>query len=212
MLPFLPRLLPLALVLASLPVLSLAGQVEGAREATRVLEEELKLSARPQLYLVLDLTERVIVIKGRGIGLYRLQVADWHASDERPLDKTFTLRARPTIIRPRVVPGRDPTLDPIDLRHMPVDYDLLFDPGLTVMVTPPPSERPWLWLKTLLRGWWERSRAWGGAPSSTESRPGAVYVRLVLSQEAAQSLAWSVTDGMPLIIRRADKPLPFAGP
>lgn len=203
--PFLSRLLPLALVLAALPVQSLAGQVEGVREATRVLEEEVKLSARPQLYLVLDLSERVIVIKGRGIELYRLQVVDWRASDERPLDKAFTLRARPTISRPRVVPGQDPTLDPIELRHMPVDYDLLFDPGLTVMVTPPPSERPWLWLKTVLRGWWERSRAWRGATSSTNSRPGPAYLRLVLSQEAAQSLAWSVTDGMPLVIRRADK-------
>jgi len=193
------------LVLTSLPVLSLAGQVEGAREATRVLEEEVKLSARPQLYLVLDLAERVIVIKGRGIQLHRLQVADWRASDERLLDKAFTLRARPPIIRPKVVPGRDPTLDPIELRHMPVDYDLLFDPGLTVMVTPPPSERPWLWLKTVLRGWWDGSRARRGVPSSTEPQAGAAYLRLVLSQEVAQSLAWSVTDGMPLVIRRADK-------
>ena len=96
-------------------------------------------------------------------------------------------------------------LDPIELRHMPVDYDLLFDPGLTVMVTPPPSERPWLWLKTVMRGWWVRSRGWRGTTSSTESRPGASYLRLVLSQEAAQSLAWTVTDGMPLVIRRADK-------
>ena len=205
--PSLSRLLPLALALASLSPQSqaLAGQVEAAREASRVLEEEVRLSAHPQLYLLLDLSERVIVIKGRGIGLHRLQVADWRASDEQPLDKVFTLRARPTISRPRVVPGRDPALDPIELRHMPMDYDLLFDPGLTVMVTPPPSERPWLWLKTVLRGWWQRSRAWLGATSSTESRPGAAYLRLVLSQEAAQSLAWSVTDGMPLVIRRADR-------
>jgi hypothetical protein len=180
----------LALALAPLVPQALAGELESAREGTRVLEEELKLSARPQLYLVLDLSARTLLIKGRGIELHRLAVMGWRAADQGKLAKVFVLRARPSISRPKSLPGQDPTLDPIELRHMPVHYDLPFDPDLTLMVSPPPGERPWLWLGAVLRTWW--------------GQPGA-SLHLMLSQEAAQSLAWSLTDGMPLVIRRADQ-------
>jgi hypothetical protein len=188
--------------LAPLVELALAGEAEALREATRVLEEEVKLAARPQLYLVLDLPERVIMIKGRGVELHRLPVLGWRASDEEQLGQVFTLHTRPPVSRPKAVPGRDPSLDPIELRHMPVDYDLLFEPDLLVIVTPPPSERPWIWAKSLLRGWWLRGRALGGAGSSTDPAAASFLLRLTLSQDTAQSLAWSVTDGMPMVIKR----------
>lgn len=201
---FLSPLLSLVLALAPFVPQALAGELEAAREATRVLEEELKLAARPQLYLVLDLSAHTLVIKGRGIELHRLAVAGWRAADQAKLVKVFVLRARPAISRPKALPGQDPTLDPIELRHMPVHYDLPFDPDLTVMVSPPPSERPWLWLRAVLRDWWQRSRAWRGSAPVPGAPPAGASLHLMLSQEAAQSLAWSLTDGMPLVIRRSD--------
>jgi hypothetical protein len=186
----LPRLLALFLALAPVVLPALAGELEAARESTRVLEEELKLAARPQLYLVLDLSARTLVIKGRGVELRRMPVEEWRAADPARLDKVFVLRARPAIHRPKALPGQDPTLDPIELRHMPVHYDLPFDPDLVILVSPPPGERPWLWLHAVLRRWWNRT---------------GVMLHLTLSQEVAQSLAWSLTDGMPLLIRRANE-------
>ena len=46
-----------------------ARDPEGLREANRVLEEEIRLAAHPQIYLLLNLPDRSIVIKGRGIEL-----------------------------------------------------------------------------------------------------------------------------------------------
>ncbi len=195
----------LSVILISVPAPALAGQGEATPETTQVLEEEVKLSGRPQLYFLLDLVEKTLLIKGRGIELRRLQVLDWHASDREALASVFILQSRPVISRPKTLPGRDPTLDPIELRHMPVSYDLPFDRGLVVLIVPSPSERPWLWCRTLLRDWWIRNKAYLTITPASPSTPKPVVLRLTVSQETAQSLAWSVLDGMPLLIRRPDR-------
>jgi hypothetical protein len=176
----------------------LAGEVESVQEAARVLEEEIKLAARPNLYLVLDLGEGMLFLKGRGLELYRFPLLDWHTPDETQLGRLFTLRARPPVSRPKAVPGRDP----VELRHMPVQYDLLFDPPLLVLVAPSASERPWLWARNLLREWRARGLGFGGAKTLADPEASPTLLRLTLSQETAQSLAWSLTDGMALLIKR----------
>ncbi len=62
-----------------------ARDPEGLREANRVLEEEIKLAAHPQIYLLLNLPDRSIVIKGRGIELRRLPIRAWQAMEERAM-------------------------------------------------------------------------------------------------------------------------------
>lgn len=171
------------------------------REANRVLEEEIKLAARPQVYLVVDLPKGVVWIKGRGMELHRLPISGWSTSDRERLRGVFRLQARPMVNRPRTLPESDPLADPIDLQDMPMDYDLMFDPPLTVAVAPPARERPWLLARSLVREWWGRMVSHLSGPAApTGSRP---RLRLTLSQEAAQSLAWSLTEGMPLLIQTA---------
>ena len=50
------------------------------QEATRVLEEEIKLAARPQTYVLIDLEAKAILIKSRGIELHRLPIESWSTS------------------------------------------------------------------------------------------------------------------------------------
>ena len=50
------------------------------QEATRVLEEEIKLAARPQTYVVIDLEAKAILIKSRGVELHHLPIESWSAS------------------------------------------------------------------------------------------------------------------------------------
>ena len=44
------------------------------QEATKILTEEVKLTAHPQTYIIMDLVDRAIVIKNRGAELHRLPI------------------------------------------------------------------------------------------------------------------------------------------
>ena len=65
------------------------------REASRVLEEELKLAARPQTYVVIDLAPGAISIKGRGVQLHRMMISRWSAVRAHRHDRNLS-HARPT--------------------------------------------------------------------------------------------------------------------
>src|SRR5207253_6154675 len=179
-----------------------AGEPDGLREANRILEEEIRLASRPQIYLLLDLPDRAIAIKGRGIDLHRLPITAWQTVEERAMAGVYHLHARPQVVRPKVPPPRDPTQDAIELKDMPEAYELLFDPTLAVTVAPPFQERPWLWVKSLMRNSWLGVASWIRSAAAIDEKVTSSCLRLTLSVEAAQSLAWSVTDGMPLLIRR----------
>lgn len=182
---------------------SQVGNSDVLREATRVLEEEIKLATHPQIYLLLDLPDRVITIKGRGVELRRLPIVAWQAVEERAMAGVFRLRARPQVVRPKAAPQDDLAQDPIELKDMPAVYELLFDPPLAVTVAPPLQERPWLWAKGLMKDFWTSVVSWiRSTAAATDENATSPYLRLTLSVEATQSLAWSVTDGMPLLIRR----------
>nr|MBI3613191.1 hypothetical protein [Nitrospirota bacterium] len=180
------------------------------RETNRVLEEEIKLAALPQIYLLLDLTARSLRIKGRGIELHRIEVLSWDtAGGEAGWGGVYRLKARPLVERPKVqpAPGKDQnqeSAEPINLNDMPAEYLLQFDPGLLVNVGPPANEQPWLWVKNRLREGWRRLSAW--TDRSGDRQVPSRVLRLTLSQEQARSLAWSVTDGMPLLIGTATAP------
>lgn len=213
----LPSLLTLSFLLSSpLQAAEPASQPAGnderslVREANRVLEEEIKLAALPQIYLLLDLSARSLQIKGRGIELHRIAVLSWDAAGNKEnWGGAYRLRGRPIVERPKVQPAPDKDqnteqAEPINLSDMPAEYLLQFDPGLLVNVGPPAGEHPWLWAKNRLREGWRRLSVWTGRNGDTQL-PNRV-LRLTLSQDQARSLAWSVTDGMPLLIGSVTAP------
>jgi hypothetical protein len=165
-------------------------------EANQTLQEEIALAARPQTYLVVDVARGVLLLKARGVEMHRLAVLAWRASEERPPVGVFRLTARPPVDRPRAKPGEDATEHPIEVGDMPAEYHLVLEPALTVAVAPPGQEHPWLWLRSLLRGWWAKA-------VSTGSRS---WLHLTLPPDGARSLAWSVTEGMPFLIGRTTLP------
>jgi hypothetical protein len=167
---------------------------EVLREANRTLEQELKLAGRPQIYLVLDLSEGVLLIKGRGLELYRFGILHWELSAGAELAHIFRLQARPAVRRPELAPGEDAAETVISLDDMPAEYLLAFEPNLWLAVTPPAFEQPWLWARSRLRELGSRLGAVKG--------PAPVRLRVTLTKDDVRSLAWSVVEGMPLIIRR----------
>ncbi|MGH7252346.1 MAG: hypothetical protein ACREIE_00965, partial [Nitrospiraceae bacterium] len=103
------------------------NDLEALREATRVLEEEIKLASRPRVYWLLDLPERVIAIKARGVELHRFPILAWRMAGEGSVAEVFRLRARPSVARPKATSGDEASQELIELQDMPAEYELAFD-------------------------------------------------------------------------------------
>jgi hypothetical protein len=174
----------------------------GLQEATRVLEEELKLAARAQAYLLVDLVTRTIEIKARGVTLHRIPVSEWTASAVEQMANTFRLNVRPGIARRKIDPSSTAEQEPIALADMPTQYALSFTPPLSVEIVPDSQEGIARWAWSYGERWWRKLERWtgsllGGPPAQSEPA-----LQLTLSVEHAQSLALSLVDGMALVIRR----------
>ena len=180
------------------------NDLESLHEANRVLEEEIKLASRPRVYWLLDLSERVIAIKARGVELHRFPVLAWRMAGEGSVAEGFRLRARPSVARPKATSGDEASQELIELEDMPAEYELAFDPPITLFVAPPARERPWLWARSHLREWFTRLGSWARSVVAPRRQAAGPRLRLTLSREAAQSLAWSGTEGMPLLIKSAE--------
>jgi hypothetical protein len=172
------------------------------REASRVLEEELKLAARPQTYVVIDLAVGAISMKARGVQLHRMTISRWSAAGASAMTGTFRVLGRPAVTRRKIDPGLAVEQAPISLEDMPVRYELSLAPFLIVDVHPPLTENPWLWSLSSSRILWRHMKEWALSWLS-DPRPAQPYLELTLLAEDARSFAWSLVDGMPVLIRRA---------
>lgn len=176
--------------------LQAAGDRQAIQEANRLLQEEIKLAARPQTYLIIDVHRAVVLIKARGIELHRLSLLSWRSHGGPPPIGPYRLAVRPPVDRPRTRPGEDATEHPIELSDMPAEYQLVLDPSMIVAVGPPFQAHPWLWARGIMREWWNRAF----------SKSSVSWLRIALEPEGARSLAWSVNDGMPVLIGRTTLP------
>ena len=173
------------------------------KEATRVLEEELKLAARPQTYLVIDLGTSTIHIKSRGIALHHIPIVTWSAGSQENLKGVHRLVTRPPVVRRKIEPGAGVEQEPISLADMPVDYVLSFTSSLSITVVPSAASDSLLQSAFLLgRAGWRNVRDWTSRVFTAGSSGSMSPLRLTLSAAHAQSLAWTLVDGMALVIRR----------
>jgi hypothetical protein len=173
-----------------------AGDRQAIQEANRLLQEEIKLAARPQTYLIIDVHHGVVLVKARGIELHRLPLLAWRAHGDPPSIGPYRLAVRPPVDRPRTRPGEDATEHPIELSDMPAEYQLVLDPPMVVAVGPLFQAHPWLWTRGVMREWWNRVFSKGSGP----------WLRIALPPEGARSLAWSVNEGMPVLLGRTTLP------
>jgi len=176
------------------------------QEGSRVLEEELKLAARPQTYLLIDLVSGAIQIKARGVDLHRLPIAAWTVTELPRLTGTFRLTARPPVIRRKIDPSATTEQEPISLSDMPTEYRLSFTPAMTMDVESVAEQGTMGWIQATSRKVWKRLRIWRQQLGGVQSPGEAPTISLTLSSEQARSLAWSTVDGMPVVIRRPAEP------
>lgn len=213
-------LMPAPIILAALLILTVPswaaeGEVfpdldinnpSALQEGSRVLEEELKLAARPQTYFLVDLVAGTILIKARGVDLHRLPIATWSATELPRLAGTFRLIARPPVIRRKIDPSATTEQEPISLADMPTEYKLAFTPAMTMEVESAVDEGALAWIQAMKQKVWKRLQLWKQKWDGTQPLVDAPTIIVTLSGEQAQSLAWSTVDGMAVIIRRPAEP------
>ena len=172
------------------------------QEATRILAEEVKLAARPQTYVIVDLVDRAVVIKGRGAELHRFPIEQWSASHLAEVSTTFRLQARPPVTRRKIEPSAGGDQPPVSLDDMPTDFTLTFSPSFLLAVHPSATADFWRWLRFTLHEWWVWLKNWIRTLATGKEPAPQPVLRLTLTPHHAQSLAWTVTEGMPFLIRR----------
>ncbi len=175
---------------------------DSLQEASLVLEEELKLASRPQTYLLVDLVAHSIHIKSHGVELHRIPIAAWSRLSSINLGHVYRLTARPPVVRRKIQPKAEVAQEPISLADMPVDYSLLLTPPLTIDVLSSAGNSPIQWAAMTGKKWWRSLKRWGGSLLADRSPAQNPHLLLEISSEQAQSLAWSLVDGMHLVIRR----------
>ena len=215
MLAMLVSIILSGLLLFSVPSWAAEGEVfpdldvsnpSALQEASRVLEEELKLAARSHTYLVIDLVSGAIQIKARGVDLHRLPIATWSATDLPGLTGTFRLNTRPPVIRRKIDPSAATEQEPISLSDMPIGYRLSFTPAMIVEITPAAEEGTMGWIYAVRQKVWKHIQSWKQHLAGDHLSSEIPIISLTLSSEQAQSLAWSAVDGMSVVIRRPSQP------
>lgn len=174
------------------------------QEATRVLEEELKLAARPHTYVLIDLVGNTIQIKGRGVELHHMPIVQWSVGSWEKLTGIHRLVARPQVVRRRIEPGKGDEQEPISLADMPTYYDLSFSSGLTINVAPLAAKDNLVQAITFMgKSWWRRLKNWTSMIGTDQPSTSAAPLEVIVSVDHAQSLAWSLVAGMAVLIRRS---------
>ena len=111
--------------------------------------------------------------------------------------------ARPPVVRRKIEPGAGVEQEPISVADMPTDYMLSFTPPLSVTVVPSVANDS-LFRSAVLLGkvGWHKTRDWAAQLLTGQPSESGSSLRMTLTADHAQSLAWSLVDGMAIVIRR----------
>ncbi len=113
-----------------------------------VLKRELDLASKSQLYFLLNLSEKRLVLKARGLTLKEWKINRIRRWGPPPAIKIFTLERKSTLFAPKrkkIKPGKIQSegtfeLEALEVKDMPKIYTLKFNNGLKVYVRPGPKK------------------------------------------------------------------------
>ena len=197
-------LLFIALIVSPAPA---SNDKEKYLRENRLLEEELTLARKPDIYFAFNLKEKMVYIKVRGIHLRELQINDFHCWGSPVSDNVYRLRKKSTFLKPgreMIKPGESKKKDhfeieALELADMPSRYTLVFDGGMKIWVRPStegiasgignifyPSMR--FFIRPILMLWYTLR----GKPYTA--------IDMVLDKNDARAVYWSLSEGSGAII------------
>lgn len=111
---------------------------------SQLLEEELKLSRKPDIYFVFNLKEKMVYIKSRGILLKELQIKDFNFWGSPVSGSAYRVREKSTFIEPEremIKPGEIKKnekykVDAFEVTDMPSRYTVVLDGGIAIYIKP----------------------------------------------------------------------------
>jgi len=111
---------------------------------SRLLEEELKLSRKPDIYFIFNLKGKMVYIKSRGISLKELPIKDFNFWGSPVSVSAYRVREKSTFIEPEremIKPGESKKnekykVDAFEVTDMPSRYTVILDGGIAIYIKP----------------------------------------------------------------------------
>ena len=173
----------------------------------RLLEEELALARKPDIYFVFNLKEKMAYIKARGISLSELQMRDSHCWGSPVSGNVYRLIKKSTFLKPGreiIKPGESKEKDnfkieALELADMPSRYTLVFDGGVRIWIRPSTEgivsgagnifyALPRFFSRPISRLWYAlRGKAY-------------TAIDIALDKNDARAVYWSISEGSGAII------------
>ncbi|MEW6109526.1 MAG: hypothetical protein AB1632_10230 [Nitrospirota bacterium] len=173
----------------------------------RLLEAELKLARKPDIYFVFNLKDKIIRIRSRGILLRGLVIQDVKYWGSPLSDKPYLLLKKSTFLKPgreKIKPGEskekdDFEIDALELDDMPSKYVLSMDGGLSISVKPA-TGGVISWLCNVYYSAKRKiSRPLFMFWNAVLGKP-YIAVDIVLDGKEARALYWSLSEGAACIV------------
>ena len=166
----------------------------------RRLAAEAALAATPKPYFLLDLEQRRIALRSRGMDLFEAPVVESGIWGRRPAIGPTTVERRDALARPAIRPGEEKSQETLDqqileLADMPTSYRLYLAGDVEVEVLSLAEGRWPLWRQRAQIWRWRLTRPLLTLRQRRE-RHETTTVFLVLRPLDAQRVYWSFFEGL----------------
>lgn len=196
------------------------GQVQEKQKVSeffirsQILKTELELASKPLLYFLLNLEEKRLLLKARGMVLKEWQLEKIKRWGPHPPMKILSLEKKTALFAPKrkkIKPGeiQNPgrfELEALELKDMPTIYTLRFSDGLKIYVRP-----NWKTLPGYLAriGFFLRWYGWFPLQSlffKIKGKPAMLLEVTTFSQEDAKAIYWGLLEGIKGLIFSLPEP------
>jgi hypothetical protein len=186
---------------------ALGGEKGSLKYENQLLETELRLAQAPQIYSIIDLKNKKIFLKVKGVLLRELSIEAFRVWGNLPAVKADTLTRKSALFAPKRVQvspktGEDEAdtgAEALELKDMPANYTLVLDGDISISVRPKPTHLLSLLWSIRYPVRWYLTRPVLTVWHALWRRP-FTSIEVVLEESDARSLYWSFLEGMKAIV------------
>jgi hypothetical protein len=189
--------------------------IEHFRRENTLLKTELRIAGKPLTYLVLDINDKKIFLKAKGIILREFNIIDMKIFGKRYIGQSYIFTERKALFSPKrteITPQQPKNetadnsssvpaqADTFDIEDMPTNYILYFNNDLSISVTPQFYKNIFLSAlnyikKKLIHLWNSLQLIWNYLKKTPFTR-----IETVMDTDDARALYWSLPENADLII------------